>query len=161
MTEKLYITDTDVRTALSNLTRQLYRKQSNFSYVAGIARGGLIPATMLSHYMGLPLLTVNYSRLDAKMSNDQADDAVAGIVRLLNKGERVLLVDDICDEGHTMNDLCDAIERLSPEMAGQLKTFVLVHNEACKTFTPDFSGIDINKEENPSWIVFPWENWWE
>ena len=25
----------------------------------------------------------------------------------------------------------------------------------------EYNGVEINKEENPEWIVFPYEEWWK
>jgi hypothetical protein len=38
---------------------------------------------------------------------------------------------------------------------------VLVNNEASEFKRIDYSAVDINKAEEDSWIVFPWENWWK
>ena len=27
-------------------------------------------------------------------------------------------------------------------------------------FVVEYNGVEINKEENPEWIVFPYEEWW-
>jgi hypothetical protein len=40
-------------------------------------------------------------------------------------------------------------------------TAVLVNNTASEYKRIDYSCVDINKAEEPSWIVFPWEDWWK
>jgi hypothetical protein len=39
---------------------------------------------------------------------------------------------------------------------------VLVDNEASKSkLKISYSAVDLNKAEEDSWIVFPWEAWWK
>jgi hypothetical protein len=38
---------------------------------------------------------------------------------------------------------------------------VLINNESSNYEHVDYSGRNINKLDDPCWVVFPWENWWE
>jgi hypoxanthine phosphoribosyltransferase len=60
-------------------------KHANFKAVYGIPRGGLIPATIISHYLDIPLLT-------------EYDDENTGVYD-------VLVIDDIADSGNTLKEL--------------------------------------------------------
>jgi xanthine phosphoribosyltransferase len=97
-------------------------------YIVGLSRGGLIPAVMLSHYLNIPMWTLNVSLRDGdskesnlwmaedalgpqsreRLVNDEND--IAGILsaasELLEQGEtykNILIVDDINDQGTTLN----------------------------------------------------------
>jgi len=59
----------------------------NLKYVSGPARGGLIPAVLLSHKLGIEFLSVE----DAMMLKED--------IRA-----KTLLIDDICDSGQTFVD---------------------------------------------------------
>src|SRR5690348_8176440 len=61
--------------------------------VVGIARGGLVPATMAAGILALPL---------AMMSFDRASGATAWVGVPPAAGSRILLVDDGCSSGRTM-----------------------------------------------------------
>ena len=37
---------------------------------------------------------------------------------------------------------------------------VLINNEGSEFKNISFSAREINKTEDPSWVVFPWECWW-
>lgn len=58
---------------------------SEFMYISGIPRGGLIPGAYLSHYLGIKYIPYN----DAKQLP-------------LNLRKQVLVIDDICDSGMTL-----------------------------------------------------------
>ena len=78
MKHKVYITWEQVDTLVTILKHKVLDKLPEIDSVTGIARGGLIPAVMLSHKLGVP-----YTQ------------AV---------GPNTLVVDDICDSGVTLKD---------------------------------------------------------
>lgn len=77
--KKNYINWQYIEEAIENIAKQIEGK--NISFISGLPRGGLIPAVMLSHKTGIPLLN---------------DDSVYKI------GE-VLIVDEINDSGKTLS----------------------------------------------------------
>jgi hypothetical protein len=82
--------------------------------------------------------------------------------------KNILIVDDINDSGATLewirqdwpsgclptHPAWDAIWNRNVRFA------VVVNNQASNYKHVDYSGLDINKLDDPSWIVFPWESWW-
>jgi hypoxanthine phosphoribosyltransferase len=58
---------------------------SEFAYISGIPRGGLIPGAYLSHYLGMKYIPYN-----------EAKQLPIGFRK------QVLVVDDICDSGMTL-----------------------------------------------------------
>lgn len=73
---KQYLTWEQIDEAIDNLANQIKESKIFIAGICGIPRGGLIPAVMLSHRLGIPLT----QRLD----------------------KYVLIVDDICDSGETI-----------------------------------------------------------
>ena len=146
-----------MRCDLNKIIRQMHLKIDLPTYVIGITRGGLIPATYLSHYFEIPLLTLSLSLRDNKsfVSDNQMQD----MANLLYVGHRVLIIDDICDSGATLKILKDKLDKTG--FSNRIKTAVLVYNEGQDIFTPDYIGLSINKHSDPRWIIFPWENWWQ
>ena len=65
-----------------------------------------------------------------------------------------MIVDDINDSGDTLQ----YIEQNFGRPKDKVRFAVLVNNKPSKTIV-DYFGYEINKEEVPSWIVFPWEEW--
>jgi hypoxanthine phosphoribosyltransferase len=51
----------EIHTACLGFAKFFEQKNWKFDLVVGIARGGLIPAVILSHLLDLPLLPIDYS----------------------------------------------------------------------------------------------------
>jgi uncharacterized protein len=152
---KHYITYEDMcQKHLANIFRAMANDQFKPDVVVGITRGGLVPAVHASHYYDVPLKTVHISLRDHATTESLAD-----VVALVNAGKKVLVVDDICDEGATLRHIHD---ELMSKYNGTIDTMavkyaVLVHNLGGTEFEPDYCGEEINKVENPVWVVFPYE----
>ena len=104
--------------------------------VAGIARGGLVPAAMAASQLALPLAMLAVSR--------------AGAVRWIGdppQAGRVLLIDDACSTGATLRAARDAL--LAEGRA--CLTMTVVHDPERTSFTPDLS------QPMTELFRFPWE----
>lgn len=77
--EKIFLSWDDIETAVESLAHQIRLSGDNIGAIVGLARGGLIPAVMLSHKLGIPLV-----------SDDHDTEGY------------LLVVDDICDTGNTL-----------------------------------------------------------
>jgi hypoxanthine phosphoribosyltransferase len=105
--------------------------------VLAIARGGLVPGTMVSCGLALPLFTAGY---------DRGSDAVAWIGPKPD-GRRVLVVDDCCATGQTVAAVRDAVLRAGYDCA----TLTIVHDPETTRYVPDFS------HPMRELFRFPWE----
>lgn len=186
---KLYHTDKHVRTWIHKIVRQMAADNWRPDYIVGITRGGLVPATMLSHYLNIPMQTLNASFRDNDLGPESnlwmAEDAYGyvpyegDVVPEVRDPDRVttdparrkniLIVDDINDSGRTLNWIkqdwpsgCLPDDQDWASIWNNTVRFaVLVNNDASEFKDVDYTGTHINKLENPCWVVFPWENWWE
>lgn len=128
---KIYYTNKHLQNWLHAIIRQMQRNQFRPDYIVGITRGGCIPATMLSHYLDVPMHTLNVSFRDSGtgpesnlwMAEDafgyipaeQRQDAEFEITHLPVKGDisnpklrkNILIVDDINDSGRTLQWIKD------------------------------------------------------
>lgn len=109
-------------------------KYGRFDYIIAVPRGGLVPATYLSHATGIPLKT------DA--------DEFSGPLGCVRK-VRLLFVDDIVDTGCTY----DKIKRYMQDI---YFAAVVVRKTATNYSCPDFYGYEYKGLE---YLVFPWEEW--
>lgn len=185
---KIYHTEKHLKTWLHKIIRDLSHDNWKPDYIVGLTRGGLIPATMLSHYLEVPLHTLNVSLRDGELGPESnlwmAEDAFGYVPyegdsipapkdRVTTDPalrKKILIVDDINDSGATLQWIKDDWQSgcLPSEVASwnsvwnnTVRFAVLVNNEASNFKDVDYIGKEINKLETPAWVVFPWENWWE
>lgn len=179
---KMYFSSVQVNGMVHDIIRQMIRDNFKPDYVVGITRGGLNPALMISHYLSVPLETLNVSLRDGGECEINAwmpDDAFGYIPSDerelcksrwdIYKRKNILIVDDINDTGATFewikNDwmtscLPDEKEAWDSIWGHNVKFAVLVDNASSK-FDVDYYSQIINKGEEDVWCVFPWEEWWK
>jgi hypoxanthine phosphoribosyltransferase len=85
MKEKVFLSWNWVDQQVMTLGETIKESVSEFTYITGIPRGGLIPGAYLSHFLGLKYIPYN----EAKQLP-------------LSLRKQVLVVDDICDSGITL-----------------------------------------------------------
>ena len=165
MPEHIYYTDADMRSDLHSIVRQMGLEAFRPEIVVGLARGGLSPALMLSHYYDAALMAVNVSLRDNKVDNGH--DSLDTLKKDVLAGKRVLIVDDICDSGHTLKVVWDYLGIPLPKpldftsgYSGFVRTAVLWNNPGQDVFDPQYVGREINRLEDERWIIFPFEDWW-
>jgi len=105
--------------------------------VAGIMRGGLVPATMAACTLALPL---------AMLAADRRTEEVTWLGPP-TPGRRILLVDDCCATGHTMRTARAALRRQGRDVL----TLTVVHDPETTTYVPDLS------HPMRDLFRFPWE----
>ena len=96
--KKIHYTWQQVEGACLDIARQMSVHNWRPDYVVGIGRGGLVPANLLSQYTGIKMNSLDISLRDGgdTVSNcGMAEDAF--------EGKRILIVDDINDQGSTVN----------------------------------------------------------
>lgn len=153
MTDKVFFTQADIDRQLASIYRQMALQKYIPDAIVGITRGGLVPAVYISHYFNVPLYTINVSFRDTMIQG-----GIEQLLGLLESGKKVLVVDDICDSGETLNFIHEKTSAVFDLNAIELRYAVLFHNEASKcSVLPDFIGVDINKAEKDIWVCFPWE----
>ncbi len=157
--KKEYYNWENVEDMISDIVQQIAVDGDNFKpdYVVGLTRGGLIPATMLSHYFEVPMHTLEIKLRDHAVTPESnkwmAQDAV--------DGKKILIVDDINDTGDTLAWIKQDWEKTGDvNWPANIRFATLVENEPSKFGDVDYVSKFINKNENPQWIVFPWEEWW-
>ena len=70
---------------------------------------------------------------------------------------QTLIVDDINDSGETLSWIQSRIREYSLEAEKQVRYACLMDNVPSMFKDLDYSAEKINKDLNPEWIVFPWE----
>jgi len=147
----------DIKPYVTEIIRQMAIDNWRPDYVVGLTRGGLYPAILISEYLEIPMYTLKVSFREG--ANDC--DSNTWMPEDIQMGKRVLIVDDINDTGRTINWIVNDWD-LNPGFWGdKLKVAVLIDNLASyATIKVDYKAETIDKDKEPEWIVFPWEEWW-
>lgn len=136
-----------------NLTLQLSERivDSGFTpnVIVGIARGGWIPARILSDVLyanSLQNIRIEYyTSVGAKGKEPRITQPLTGSM----KGKTMLLVDEVADTGDTLHD---AVEHVKALGVADVRSAVL-HYKPTSIVKPDYYMV-----ETTSWTVYPWEN---
>jgi hypoxanthine phosphoribosyltransferase len=179
--KKVFYSWSDVEGAVLDIARQLQHDNWKPDYIVGITRGGLIPATLLSQYIGVQMQSLDVSLRDGgiTVSNcGMAEDAFGYVAKefrehehlpyKLQAAKNILIVDDINDQGSTIawikNDWASSClpgdERWDHVWGGNVRVATLTNNLASKE-TVDYSVWEVNKAEEDCWLVYPWEEFWK
>lgn len=161
---KKYISWQQLERYISSICQQIYESNWRPDYVVGIGRGGLVPSTMLSHYLNVP-----HRSLDVSLRDNHHTCSDCDLAELAFNGQNILLVDDINDEGLTLNWIIKDWQDINlPDhenwktVWGNTVRFATIVDNLASDFEEkvNYTGTEINKAENNVWIVFPWEDWW-
>lgn len=159
------IDDKKLKTLVSQICRDIMLTGFKPDYIVGLTRGGLVPATMISHYLDVPMHALRISLRDYEFTETNtwmAEDAFG----LDYPKKNILIVDDINDSGSTFNFLMDDWkkssmpndERWNDVWNNNVRFCVLVDNMSSKcNVKMDYVGMD---NEANIWVDFPWEKWW-
>ena len=149
MTDKQYFTMIQVRNALNQIADRMAEDNWKPDVIMGINRGGCIPGVYLSHKLNIP-----HEVLDVRLRDHKAKPDLRVLEKAFAFQKKILIIDDINDSGATFK----YIEENFGKHEERIKFAALIHNKPSKAKV-DYHGYEINKEEVPSWIVFPWEEW--
>ena len=125
---KAFLSWNDIEEQVNKLAEQINRMEKKPFYLYGIPRGGLIPATWLSHKTG-----IKYQQINSIQISKIADLS------------HIMIIDDICDSGETIKKIKEDFPKC--------QTATLYHKETAID-KPDIYG-EISTYD---WLYFPWEN---
>jgi xanthine phosphoribosyltransferase len=183
MTTKRYISNGQMQTGVLGIVTQMYHDNWRPDYIVGVTRGGLIPAVLMSHYTGIKMHTLDVRLRDADhgpesngwMSEDafgyvsvtDRDDVWSKATSDPSKRKKILILDDINDTGATFNWIkndwrsgCMPDDESWKDVWNNNVRFAAIIDNVPSEFELDYTSIEINKAEDPAWIVFPFEEWW-
>lgn len=112
--------------------------------ILGIKRGGLVPAVGLSHLIKVPMELINCQLRDGNKSVELMFD--------LPKHYKLLVVDDICDDGHTFRAINEKISKINPNVM-----YCSVFYNIRQNFNVNVWARKIDRDKDKTWIIFPWE----
>jgi uncharacterized protein len=163
--KKIYYSWSDIEGQTQEILRQITTSDWRPDYVVGLTRGGLMPANLISQYLGCRMETLKVSLRDGAEQESNlwmAEDAY--------EGTNILIVDDVNDSGATLNWIrkdwpsgCFPKDKRWKKVWGRnVRVACLIDNESSGSkIDVTYSAVNINKAAEDSWIVFPWEDWWQ
>lgn len=141
-------------------------KKYNVGLIIGISRGGLAPAVMMAHRLGIR----NVISWDiGEDSKDFKKFLKSEIEMVVSFGKQVLIVDDIFDSGGTFNRIIRRLRtRLPLRYISGDETKIIVsalyRREKSKLSIPEFMNavkmVYGERVRHSRWLVFPWDRSW-
>jgi len=140
----------EIYDACIELADQIKRSSFNPEIIVGVARGGWIPARILSDLLG----NTYVASMKVEFYKDVAETAkkpvISQQVSTHVEGKRVLVVDDVADTGESLKTVR---QNLLDRGASQVKIATL-HYKPQSVLRPDFYV-----KETSAWIVYPHERY--
>jgi uncharacterized protein len=141
-------------TLIERLALAVHESGYEFNQIICIARGGLRVGDVLSRIYELPLAILSTHSYSAAGGTIRGELVIAEHMTMTSPrlGDRVLLVDDMVDSGHTL----EAVHRTLPQRYAPIRTVktAVLWWKACSVFAPDYYVEYL--PENP-WIKQPFE----
>tara|TARA_R100001163_G_scaffold18817_1_gene16616 strand:+ start:134 stop:577 length:444 start_codon:yes stop_codon:yes gene_type:complete len=134
---------------LARVIARRVQDSNDVSHVVGLARGGLIPATIISYALDVPLLSYGISSYKGSKKTDSFYINQALNLVDLPRNANLLIVDDICDTSDTMKYIANKIS-----LAGIKYSTACICTKKEHTEWLDHYGVVVSDNK---WIVFPWE----
>lgn len=141
-------------TLVERLALAVYDSGFRFNQLICIARGGLRVGDVLSRIFEQPLAILSTHSYTSEGGTIRGELVIAEHMTMTKPrlGDRVLLVDDMVDSGHTLAAVYQELPKRFPHIT-ELKTAVLWW-KACSVFGPDYYVEHL--ADNP-WIHQPFE----
>lgn len=156
---KRKVTQEEFNRLIGRVCRDIAVSNWRPDYVVGVTRGGLVASVMISKYLDVPLNTINVNESNLWM----AEDAFGYEKAPMN----ILIVDDVNDSGDTFKWIkedwragCFPDGTRWNEMWGTNVRFATVFNNSASDVEVTYTGEEINMLDNPTYLEFPYENWW-
>lgn len=145
MEKLIHYTWRELETDIWSLVYQINTSNFKPTNIVGLSRGGLVLGVMLSHYYECKFDAISLQFRDGKVTSSIKKDLKQVVV------DTTLVVDDICDTGHTL----DFIKQTLPDV--KYKVATIFDNTAQTVFRPNYSIKTFDKSIKNWWICFPWE----
>lgn len=139
----------DIEKGCALIVNQSLKANRTYGAIVGLTRGGLIPAVIISHILNVPVIPVSYSS-----KGGRGDGSYVNELPQIRWGEDIhpalLVVDDICDSGNTMIEVCHHYKT-----TGHIVSSAALYYKESSLIRPDFYWQELPNDA--PWITYPWE----
>lgn len=154
MKDKIIVTFNDMTTLVEELITQLDKDKWRPDIVVGISRGGLLAATMISHYYDCEFQALSWSSTDGASNESNCwlpEDAL--------EGKKTLIVDNISSTGKTLKQIqADWNSAVFKDLDwDETIQYAVLHQRRTCEFPINYVAEHITDSD---WIEYPNENWW-
>ena len=164
---KLYLKYREVENHCLNIGKEIEASDWKPDYIVGLTRGGLLPAALLSQLLGARMNSLDVSLRDH--TDGMGPESNCWMAEDALYGKNILIVDDINDTGETLSwiaadwkTLClPSDPRWENVFGNNVRVAAIVNNVTSDFESVSYWGQEINRTEDNTWVVFPWEEWWE
>ena len=91
--------------------------------------------------------------MDVRLRDNVDTNNLDALYRAIDKGEKILIIDDINDTGATFEYI-----KFNCVSNANVRYAAVINNKP-SPFTVDYHGYEIDKSVEDRWVVFPWEDW--
>lgn len=136
------VTFAEIKNACQVIADKIKSDNPSKITIAAVSRGGLIPATMTAHLLGIK--DIRFIRLSSYANDKQQSEILDTTLDEVPNEPTTFIIDDICDSGETLLYLRHKYPAA--------KIYTVINKNP--TLLPDFAPIT---EPAGLWINFPWE----
>lgn len=133
---------------LLDLADRIRKDRFKPDIIAGVSRGGWLPARVLSDLLSNPNLANVGVGFYVGIAETKSEPKLTQPISLRVVGNKVLIVDEVADTGESLKLVS---EHIVEEGAREVKT-ATVYYKPWSIVKPDYYS-----KETSKWIVFPWE----
>ena len=137
----------DIYADCRKIAWNIVKEKRKFDAILGIARGGMIPARLISDMINNDNLHAIRTKFYETIGKTTKKPEIV-YSTLSKKPKKILVIDDIADTGES---LVAVLEYLKQQGVKEIFTATLV-KKPHSIFTPD-----IYIRETSAWVIFPWE----
>ena len=105
--------------------------------ILAVGRGGYYPGMLLAHMLQVEIYPIRLSRRVEDVVQYQSPQWLLRPPETMVKNRRVLVVDEICDSGETLQMVTESVQEIG---AAQVRSAVL-YSHSWKAAVPDYIGV--------------------
>lgn len=159
--EKVHVSYEEIHDIVADLSSRIF-DSFDADVIIGIGGGGLLPARLFRSELGIPMYAVfcsfyedncEESKKEPQITQWLDETALASV-----RGKRILLVDEVCDSGATLEYCIEEVLRTcDPE---ELAVAVLHDKVRDKTGVVDTNVVHyfVGQYVEDVWLVYPWSS---
>lgn len=121
-------------------------------FIIGILRGGGALAIAASNILDLPVFFIHTKRYNGRSAGAWICESYGEVTAEMIKDKRILIIDDLIDEGVTMENVKSYVLQWQPS---EVRCLVMLTKdvEFCKRLNVDY----LRTVAKGTWIILPWE----